>query len=117
MREKEGGGVEREREKEKAGAQTQLVTEVNIEAACAWTGVREHGIIFWTFGKKHTQASCMTASGVNPRAPEAGYLAVGGDSSGICLLGPSPQSCQMENQKVNLGSNTKGSPPSRWVEC
>lgn len=107
------GGVERERKQ--AGAQTKLVTEV--DAACAWTWVRDWGgqgawhhiLDSWGGG------FCVSASRVNSRAPEAGYLAAGGRYPwDLSPWTPPSGSCQMENQKVNIGSGPKGS-PSRWV--
>ena len=56
----------------------------------------------------------MTASGVNSRAPEAGYLAVGGDTPGICLLGPLPAPAKWTTNRSTLALILKDLPPDGW---
>ena len=63
------------------------------------------------------QAFCVTASGVNPRAPEAGYLALGRDlTPGICLLGPPlPAPAKWKTKRSTLARILKDLlPPDGW---
>lgn len=57
----------------------------------------------------------MSASGVNSRAPEAGYLAVGVGTPGICLLGPLPAApAKWKTERSTLALVLKVLPPDGW---
>lgn len=101
------GGVEREggaRAGKLAGAQAHLAAAVNAEAECACTRVRGWGVR----GTCHHRLDIgggrrIFVSGVNPRAPEAGYLVVGRDRTpGTGLLRHPPPPGQMETKRSTL---------------